>query len=95
MQREADRELFLSGLGSNYASTIDCERRPLTSTRRADRCSEVRREYGHVVTFPEGYSAEKGKKRCPHLPSVEEETRMLDLRDQILVCDLDPLLRFP
>ncbi len=29
--------------------------------------------------------AEKGKKRCPHLPTVEEETRMLDLRDQILV----------
>ena len=30
---------------------------------------------------------EKGKARCPHLPSIDEETRMLDLRDQILVGD--------
>lgn len=29
--------------------------------------------------------AEKGRKRCTHLPSPEDETRMLDLRDQILV----------
>ncbi|RDX47561.1 DNA repair helicase [Lentinus brumalis] len=32
---------------------------------------------------------EKGKKRCPHLPTVEEETRMLDLRDQILATPKD------
>ncbi|TBU40126.1 DNA repair helicase [Dichomitus squalens] len=32
---------------------------------------------------------EKGKKRCPHLPSVEEEARMLDLRDQILATPKD------
>ncbi|KAH9889576.1 uncharacterized protein BXZ73DRAFT_86028, partial [Epithele typhae] len=27
---------------------------------------------------------EKGNTRCPHLPTIDEETRMLDLRDQIL-----------
>ncbi|OJT06295.1 hypothetical protein TRAPUB_2875 [Trametes pubescens] len=32
---------------------------------------------------------EKGKKRCPHLPTVEEETKMLDLRDQILAVPKD------
>ncbi|KAI0710304.1 DNA repair helicase [Cerioporus squamosus] len=32
---------------------------------------------------------EKGKKRCPHLPTTEEETRMLDLRDQILATPKD------
>ncbi|KAI0827672.1 DNA repair helicase [Trametes gibbosa] len=32
---------------------------------------------------------EKGKKRCPHLPTVEEETKMLDLRDQILATPKD------
>ncbi|OCH93459.1 DNA repair helicase [Obba rivulosa] len=32
---------------------------------------------------------EKGDKRCPYLPSVEEETRMLDFRDQILAAPKD------
>ncbi|KAI1785288.1 DNA repair helicase [Ganoderma leucocontextum] len=32
---------------------------------------------------------EKGKKRCPHLPPADEETRMLDLRDQILATPKD------
>ncbi|KAH9856751.1 DNA repair helicase [Lenzites betulinus] len=32
---------------------------------------------------------EKGKRRCPHLPTVEEETKMLDLRDQILASPKD------
>ncbi|KAI0333315.1 DNA repair helicase [Cubamyces sp. BRFM 1775] len=32
---------------------------------------------------------EKGKRRCPHLPTVEEETKMLDLRDQILAVPKD------
>ncbi|KAJ3002330.1 hypothetical protein NUW54_g5905 [Trametes sanguinea] len=32
---------------------------------------------------------EKGKKRCPHLPAAEEETKMLDLRDQILAVPKD------
>ncbi|OBZ69839.1 ATP-dependent RNA helicase CHL1 [Grifola frondosa] len=37
---------------------------------------------------------EKGKKRCPHLPPIDEETRMLDLRDQILATpkDIEDLL---
>jgi len=30
--------------------------------------------------------AEKGEKRCPHLPPIVEEFRMIDFRDQILVC---------
>ena len=34
-------------------------------------------------------SLEKGKKRCPHLPPPEEETRMLDLRDHILATPRD------
>ena len=38
------------------------------------------------------YGAEKGKKRCPHLPTVDEETMMLDLRDQILVRTHTPVL---
>jgi hypothetical protein len=29
---------------------------------------------------------EKKEKRCPHLPSIEEESKMLDMRDAILVC---------
>jgi len=39
-------------------------------------------------------SLEKGKKRCPHLPPPEEETRMLDLRDHILATprDIEDLL---
>lgn len=39
-------------------------------------------------------SLEKGKKRCPHLPPPEEETRMLDLRDHILAIprDIEDLL---
>ncbi|PIL32767.1 hypothetical protein GSI_04884 [Ganoderma sinense ZZ0214-1] len=32
---------------------------------------------------------EKGKNRCPHLPPADEETRMLDLRDQILATPKD------
>ncbi|KAI8994116.1 DNA repair helicase [Trametes punicea] len=32
---------------------------------------------------------EKGKKRCPHLPTAEEEAKMLDLRDQILAVPKD------
>ncbi|KAI0667105.1 DNA repair helicase [Trametes maxima] len=32
---------------------------------------------------------EKGKRRCPHLPPAEEETKMLDLRDQILATPKD------
>ncbi|KAI0644923.1 DNA repair helicase [Trametes meyenii] len=32
---------------------------------------------------------EKGKRRCPHLPPAEEETKMLDLRDQILASPKD------
>ncbi|KAI0703917.1 DNA repair helicase [Earliella scabrosa] len=38
---------------------------------------------------------EKGKKRCPHLPTVDEETMMLDLRDQILATpkDIEELFR--
>ncbi|KAI0359225.1 DNA repair helicase [Trametes cingulata] len=32
---------------------------------------------------------EKGKKRCPHLPPADEETNMLDLRDQILAVPKD------
>ena len=33
-------------------------------------------------------SAKNGKKRCPYLPPVTENTPLLDLRDQILVCFL-------
>ncbi|KZT72447.1 DNA repair helicase [Daedalea quercina L-15889] len=32
---------------------------------------------------------EKGKRRCPHLPPVDEEAQMLDLRDQILATPKD------
>ncbi|KAI0366702.1 DNA repair helicase [Pilatotrama ljubarskyi] len=32
---------------------------------------------------------EKGKNRCPHLPPADEETKMLDLRDQILAVPKD------
>jgi hypothetical protein len=28
---------------------------------------------------------EKGDRRCPYLPPADDETRILDLRDQILV----------
>jgi chromosome transmission fidelity protein 1 len=31
--------------------------------------------------------SEKEDKRCPHLPPPEEEERLLDFRDQILVRD--------
>lgn len=38
---------------------------------------------------------EKGKRRCTHLPPLEDEARILDLRDQILVrqhhCPLLPI----
>ncbi|GJE94647.1 DNA repair helicase [Phanerochaete sordida] len=33
--------------------------------------------------------SEKGEKRCPYLPPADEETRMLDLRDQILATPKD------
>jgi|SRR6266498_547116 len=31
------------------------------------------------------FLSEKEEKRCPYLPSLDDESRMLDLRDQILV----------
>lgn len=34
---------------------------------------------------PTCHTVEKKEKRCPHLPAFDEEARMLDLRDQILV----------
>ncbi|EMD33187.1 hypothetical protein CERSUDRAFT_108361 [Gelatoporia subvermispora B] len=33
--------------------------------------------------------SEKGDRRCPHLPPMDDETRMLDLRDQILAAPKD------
>jgi len=32
---------------------------------------------------------EKGDKRCPYLPSLDEDIKMIDLRDQILAVPKD------
>lgn len=43
--------------------------------------------HGTNVDIPE-----KGDKRCPYLPPADDETKMLDFRDQVLVCPLYLLL---
>jgi len=45
----------------------------------------------HLGSLSDVFSLEKGDKRCAHLPSMEEDYRMTDLRDQILVTS-KPLL---
>ena len=35
------------------------------------------------------FLSEKGDKRCPHLPSLDEDIKMIDLRDQILAVPKD------
>ncbi|CCM02979.1 uncharacterized protein FIBRA_05094 [Fibroporia radiculosa] len=46
---------------------------------------ELRRRTGDLDEACRQMLGEKGKQRCPHLPGVDDEVRMLDLRDQILV----------
>jgi chromosome transmission fidelity protein 1 len=41
--------------------------------------------HNHSVTEEIDHLTEKGDRRCPHLPPMDDEVRMLDFRDQILV----------
>lgn len=84
-----ERERCPWDLGSSCVYTNVCGRRRATLTKRAGKCSVVSTHmFFSQCTLT--VLAEKGKKRCPHLPTVEEETKMLDLRDQILVSLPEP-----
>jgi chromosome transmission fidelity protein 1 len=41
--------------------------------------------HNHSVIEKTEHLTEKGDRRCPHLPTMDDEVRMLDFRDQILV----------
>ncbi|KAH9833515.1 DNA repair helicase [Rhodofomes roseus] len=50
---------------------------------------DLRRRHGDIDEACRQLLNEKGKRRCPHLPPLEDEVRMIDLRDQILATPKD------
>ncbi|KAI0753454.1 DNA repair helicase [Daedaleopsis nitida] len=84
-------------LGKRPVSSIDsdsadgCNARVVSLGSRKQLCinERLRGKAGDLDEACRQMLSEKGTKRCPHLPSVEEETRMLDLRDQILATPKD------
>lgn len=47
------------------------------------------RSFSTIVKAHAMFLSEKGDKRCPHLPSRDEDIKMIDLRDQILAVPKD------
>ncbi|KAI0937761.1 hypothetical protein AcW1_003835 [Taiwanofungus camphoratus] len=68
-----------------------CTARAVSLGSRKQLCinEDLRKHAGDLDEACRQMLTEKGKKRCTYLPPIEEETRMLDLRDQILATPKD------
>ncbi|KAI0764365.1 DNA repair helicase [Trametes elegans] len=80
---ESNEDIFGGGEGSG-ARTVS-----LGSRKQLCIHEWLREKAGDLDEACRQMLGEKGKKRCPHLPTVEEESKMLDLRDQILAVPKD------
>ncbi|KAI0657701.1 DNA repair helicase [Cubamyces menziesii] len=88
-----------SGSHKRSATTVEesddlgegCGPRAVSLGSRRQLCinEQLRARAGDLDEACRQMLGEKGKRRCPHLPTVEEETKMLDLRDQILAIPKD------
>ena len=79
---------FLLVLGSSCASMMSSEPKVVIWMSHVESYLGVREFDTASFQFANSSSPEKAEKRCQYLPRIEEDIKMLDFRDQILVRSL-------
>lgn len=81
--------LFLLGLENSFVFMTNCVQRHTTWMRLVGNFWEVSYALSNPRLVFIFHCLEKDEKRCHYLPPVGEDEKMLNFRDQILVCMLE------